>query len=82
MRRQAVEWLLADLAAWTKQLDNGAAEVRRTVQDRMRHWQQDSDLADIRNADALAQLPAEERDACQKLWTAVAELLKKSGNAK
>ena len=43
----------------------------------MKHWQQDSDLAGVRDAAALEKLPAEERAACEKLWADVAALLKK-----
>ena len=35
---------------------------RKMVQQVMRHWQHDSDLAGIRDRDALAQLPADERE--------------------
>jgi hypothetical protein len=44
----------------------------------MQHWQQDSDLAGVRDAAALEKLPAEERAACAKLWADVAALLKKA----
>ena len=42
----------------------------------MTHWQQDGDLARIRDKEVLAKLPAEERAACEKLWADVATLLK------
>ena len=41
----------------------------------MLHWQQDPDLAGIRDAAALAKLPGEEQKACTQLWADVAELL-------
>ena len=44
----------------------------------MRHWQKDTDLAGIRDAAALAKLPAEEQKACTQLWADVAALLKKA----
>jgi hypothetical protein len=44
----------------------------------MRFWEQDSALAGFRDADALAKLPPEERDACTQLWADVAALLKKA----
>jgi hypothetical protein len=53
------------------------------VRQRLRHWQQDGDLAGLRDAAALAKLPAEERAACERLWADVAALLKKAeGEAK
>ena len=39
-----------------------------------------TDLAGMRVKDALTKLPADERQACQKLWADVAELLKKAGD--
>jgi hypothetical protein len=78
LRQQAVEWLRADLAHWTKQADSDRALVQKTLQ----HWQDDADLAGIRDKDAVAKLPAEEREACQKLWADVAEVLKKAGDSK
>ena len=42
------------------------------------HWQEDRDLAGVRDKDALAKLPAEERAAWEKLWADVAALLKKA----
>jgi hypothetical protein len=37
----------------------------------------DKDLASIRDKDAVAKLPIDEREACRKLWADVAELLQK-----
>jgi WD40 repeat protein/Tfp pilus assembly protein PilF/tRNA A-37 threonylcarbamoyl transferase component Bud32 len=81
LRRQAVDWLRADLAALAMELDSGAL-TRFKVQGRMRQWQQENDLATIRNMDALTRLPEGERAACQALWTDVAELLKKAAAKK
>src|SRR5262249_53904826 len=41
-------------------------------------WQEDRDLAAIRDASALAKLPAEEQRALARLWTSVAELWHKA----
>jgi hypothetical protein len=38
---------------------------------------QDPYLAALRSSDALAKLPAVERDACKKLWAEVDALLKR-----
>ena len=67
--------LRADLAAWTKLADDAKqrAPFRRTLQ----HQQTDVDLAGIRDPDAVAKLPAEEQDACKKLWPDTAALMKK-----
>jgi serine/threonine-protein kinase len=76
LRGQALEWLRADLAAWTKlatdQPRESAAAVRQTLQ----HWQTDPDLAGLRDARELAKLPAEERETCGLLWAEVEALVK------
>jgi hypothetical protein len=41
------------------------------------YWQKDADLAGIRDPDAVAKLPPDEREACMKLWEKVAALLTK-----
>jgi hypothetical protein len=77
LRRQAHAWLRADLAAWARRLEGGQAQDRPAVVAKLRHWQGDADLAGLRDPAALAKLPAEEREACQKLWAEVEALLKK-----
>jgi hypothetical protein len=78
LRRQALDWLRADLALRTKQLESGAPADRAEAQKALRHWQKDPDLAGIRVQAALAKLPEEDRAACVKLWADVAELLKRA----
>jgi tetratricopeptide (TPR) repeat protein/tRNA A-37 threonylcarbamoyl transferase component Bud32 len=75
LRRQALEWLTDDLAAWAKLIKNVPAEGSRARQ-ALRHWQTDSDLAPLRDADGLATLPPQERDACRTLWAQVEALLR------
>src|SRR5262249_8034854 len=77
LRRQAREWLTADLAAWAKRITDRPQE-RARVQKTLRHWQADRDLAGIRESEALAQLPAAEREACHQLWTQVDALLRQA----
>jgi tetratricopeptide (TPR) repeat protein len=72
LRQQALDWLRADLALWDKQLESGQPAARAAVQQQIKHWQQDRDLEGIRDAAALAKLPAEERAACERLWLHVA----------
>ena len=80
-RQQALDWLRADLGACEKQVQTGTpeaqAEAQAFVKQRLLHWQKDTDLAGLRNEKALAKLPAEEREACQKLWADVEMLLKR-----
>jgi tetratricopeptide (TPR) repeat protein len=78
LRQQALAWLRADLTLWTKLLQSGPPAARAAVRQQMQHWQQDTDLAGLRDADALAQRPAEERAACAKLWADVAALLQRT----
>jgi serine/threonine-protein kinase len=78
LRRQARDWLGADLAAYAKLLDGNNPQVRGAVEQRLQHWQKDADLAGLRDKDAVAKLPAEEQEACQKLWAEVEALLQKA----
>jgi tetratricopeptide (TPR) repeat protein len=66
-RRQALEWLRAELAARDKLAATNQAAVRQELQ----HWQKDADFAGVRGQDALAKLPEAERAAWQKLWADV-----------
>jgi serine/threonine-protein kinase len=83
LRNQALDWLRADLALHTEQLESDKPAGRAAVQKALRHWQQDSDLAGLRDAAALAKLSAEEQKAFTQLWAEVAALRKKAeGNTK
>ena len=76
LRRQALDWLREDLSRWAKNgatLDNSSAGLR--------HWQIDPDLAGIRDSDALARLPTEEREQWQRLWSDVDALLHQAGRS-
>jgi eukaryotic-like serine/threonine-protein kinase len=78
LRKQPLDWLRADLALWTKQLESGQPADRAEVPQWLWRWKQETDLAAIRDAAALAKLPVEERTACEQLWTDVAALLKRA----
>src|SRR5262249_14405803 len=83
LRRQALDWLRADLTLRTRQGESDKSTDRTAAQQALRHWQQDPDLAGLRDPAALEKLPAEERAACEKLWADVAGLLKRvDGSAK
>lgn len=77
LRKQALDWLRADLAAWTKQMENGQPDAVSDAKRTLGEWQQDSDLTGIRDAAALARLPAEERPVFTQFWADIAALLKK-----
>jgi hypothetical protein len=78
LRRQALTWLRADLRAHQKQCKSGGPAEAARARAALRHWQNDPDLACLRDKDAVAKLPAEERATCEKLWADVAALLKKA----
>ena len=79
LRQQALAWLRADLEQWAKRLEAGKPEDRQVMRAMLEHWQRDTDLASVRDADALQKLTAQEQEAWRKLWADVAELLKKAG---
>jgi hypothetical protein len=79
LRKQARDWLRADLDVRTKLVEGGKAADRQTGQRKMRYWQGDADLLGVRHPWAQQRLPAEERRQWLKLWADVDELLKKAG---
>jgi eukaryotic-like serine/threonine-protein kinase len=82
LRCQALDWLKAEHAAWSKILESGPPQARPVVAANLKHWNEDSDLAGIRDDAALAKLPQEELAACKQLWGDVDRLLKKAGDGK
>jgi tetratricopeptide (TPR) repeat protein len=78
-RRQALDWLQADLAAWKKQLEGDAPQSWTAAQQALRGWQRDAAFAGLRDAVELAKLPEGEREAYRKLWAEVEGLLAKAG---
>jgi hypothetical protein len=79
LRQRALDWLRADLAAWTKALDKGPPQAHSAMQQTLQHWQKDPDLASLRDLATLAKLPAVERAAWHQLWADVAALLNRVG---
>jgi tetratricopeptide (TPR) repeat protein len=69
-RKQALEFLTADLAAARTLFATNTALVHRY----MKHWFEDQDLASVRGPEALSQLPPDECDAWTTLWAEVAAL--------
>jgi tetratricopeptide (TPR) repeat protein len=78
-RRQALEWLRADLTAWVRWLDGDPAARRAVVQQTLTHWQENPDLACIRDPGELAKLPADERKELVALWAEMAAVLARTG---
>jgi hypothetical protein len=77
LRGQALDWLTAEVKVWGNLAASGPPQDRPLIAQALSHWQQDSDLAGIRDAAALAKLPSAEQKAFAQLWADVAALLKK-----
>jgi serine/threonine protein kinase len=74
LRRQARDWLRADLTLWAKQVDGDLPKDRAAAQEALLHWLQDTDLVAVRGED-LDKLPEAERQEWRQLWADVAENL-------
>jgi tetratricopeptide (TPR) repeat protein len=74
LRRQALDWLRADLKAWCQVLDRSPDKSGPAIAEQMRHWLQDADFAGVRGPEALARLPEAERAPWQKFWQEVESL--------
>jgi hypothetical protein len=79
--QQARAWLLADLAAYVKCLNTEDRQAPGLVRRRVVPWKYDPQLASLRDPDAVAELPAEEQEACHKLWAEVEAVLQKCREA-
>jgi hypothetical protein len=71
-RRQALDWLRAELEARRRLLETEPETVWIVVH-AMRDWLEDPHFAGVRGPDALSRLPEAERQAWQTLWTDVAD---------
>jgi formylglycine-generating enzyme required for sulfatase activity/tetratricopeptide (TPR) repeat protein len=77
LRRQALDWLRAELTGWTKHGEFGPAKDQADLVQSLILWRKESELAGIRDAAMLALLPVEEQKAFTRLWADVAALLAK-----
>jgi serine/threonine protein kinase/Tfp pilus assembly protein PilF len=77
LRRQALDWLRAELAAWRHLLEKEPDKARPEIEHTMLLWQHDKDLAGVRDPKALDNLPESERRDWQKLWAEVEEFRQK-----
>jgi hypothetical protein len=78
LRRQALDWLQADLEAKRLLLEKDASNAGSFILGEMRHWLADPDFTRVRGPEALAKLPDAERQLWQKLWNDVADMLKRA----
>jgi tetratricopeptide (TPR) repeat protein len=74
-RRQALDWLRADLALWQKRAAAGRADQLLPVRQALNRWRTHDALSGVRDARPLEALPDAERRDWQKFWADVAALL-------
>ncbi len=74
-RKQARQWLAADLAAWTRKVESGPAATRALARRQLLHWRSDPDLVGLREPGALEAMSSDERKECVALWKVVAVVL-------
>jgi hypothetical protein len=70
-RKQARDWLQADLAMWTAIITSDSPLERNLVARMLRNWQTDPELAGIREPHALDDLSALERNDFLAIWDEV-----------
>ena len=78
LRRQALNWLKAELDSWRKPLESGPPESRPGIIACLKRARLDRDLATIRDPEALAKLPEAERNDWQVYWEEVQTLLERA----
>jgi serine/threonine protein kinase/tetratricopeptide (TPR) repeat protein len=77
LRRQALDWLRADLDAKRLLLEKDPNKAGPPLLREMRHWLADPDFAGVRGP-AISNLPETERQPWQQLWNDVADVLKRA----
>ena len=78
LRDQALRGLKAELAEWTTLVKSNNANARALVAQTLVHWQNDVDLAGIRDEKELTRLPESERSSFKQLWSDVDSLLREA----
>jgi hypothetical protein len=79
-RRQALDWLRAQLGSWLRLLEQEPENAWYVARD-MKYWLGDPGLAGVRGPEALARLSEAERQAWQELWADVADTLARAEGA-
>jgi serine/threonine-protein kinase len=75
LRRQALDWLTADLADLERNARTGGEKARGVVRELLLRWQRSPDLAAVRDASALDRLPGAAARDWRAFWERVAEQL-------
>jgi hypothetical protein len=73
-RRQALDWLRAELEARRRLLEQEPAQAGAVVHN-LKDWRRDPSFAGLREPGALARLPEPERQAWERLWADVTDTL-------
>jgi hypothetical protein len=82
LRNQARDWLDAELAVWSKLLESANPEQRAAIAQTLKHWQDDTDLAGVREPKMIDALSEPERDGWRTLWKSVAAALARAQGGK
>ena len=61
---------------YAKAAERKEPAAKRAARQRLAHWQEDADLASVRDRAPLDRLPEDERKEWRQLWDDVAALLK------
>lgn len=70
-RRQAREWLLADIQSWNQILDDYGPKARARIINTLERWRTSPQLAILRDRDRVDLLDETERSECRALWREV-----------
>jgi serine/threonine-protein kinase len=81
-RKQARQWLQADLAIWSKHLNGDSPLLGNLARRMLRQWQSDPDLAGLREPQLLDDLSVKERNECSAFWREVRIALAHGGHQK
>jgi serine/threonine-protein kinase len=74
LRQKSLTWLKADRDAWVKRFKQGKTTEQEMARRTVGHWQENDDLACVRDMSALAKLPEKERKEWQAVWADVKAL--------
>jgi tetratricopeptide (TPR) repeat protein len=77
LRRRALDWLRGNRES-AERLLGRKPEMAPNLARALKHWLADPDLAGVRGPESLARFPEAERQAWQKLWKDISDLLKRA----
>jgi serine/threonine-protein kinase len=79
-RRKALEWLRTDLVVLSNTLNSGLRPDGDIAKEMLTLWQDEPDLAGLREPAGLERLAEDERKGCLALWAEVGAVLARCGN--